>query len=315
MADIFINEIKPNNLIKATFLCKKKILKRTKEDKPYLELTLSDKTGKIEARLWENAEAINSLFSEGDAVKIFGNTVLFKNDIQIKVDNIEKAAPDEFKYKDLIRSVSNPEKILEKIEGFLSEIKNEWIVKLKDSFIDDKLFMDKFMASPGAKSWHNAYIGGLMEHTYEVMYIVNHMYALYPEADKDILVFGSFIHDMGKIFELDTNTFEYTLEGGLVGHVAIGYKMLSEKISEINGFPQNLSLELQHIILSHHGEYEQQSPVLPKTLEATIIYQTDELVSQANAVKELQENQKSSPDQIWSNFISIKNRKYLLRKR
>ncbi len=311
---IFLNELKPNSTVQSTYLCKKKILKKTKEDKSYLELTLSDKSGKIEARVWDNAEDLNTLFNEGDVVRVSASSVLFKNDIQLKVDNIAKAAIDEYKYQDLVRSVPNPDGILENIEKLLSGIKNEWILRLKDSFIDDKIFMERFIASPGAKSWHNAYLGGLMEHTYEVMYIVDKVHNLYPSADQDILIFGAFIHDMGKIFELDATSFEYTVEGGLVGHVAIGYKMLSQKIAEIEDFPKDLALLLEHIVLSHHGEYEQQSPVLPKTLEATIIYQTDELVSQANAVKEIEDTQKSVPGQIWSNFVSIKNRKYLLKK-
>lgn len=314
MPTTFINELKANSPIKAIFLCKKKLLKRTKEDKPYLEVTLSDKTGKIEGRAWENAEELNKEFNEGDVVKISGGTTLFKNELQIKVDDIKKAKNSEYAYENLIRAVASPEKIFEKINNLLSAIKDEWLVKLKDSFLNDAEFIDKFLKSPGAKSWHNAYIGGLLEHTYEVMHISNEVHNLYPESSLDILMIGSFMHDMGKIYELDTNTFEYTLEGGLVGHVSIGYKMLGEKIRNIDGFPKDLALELEHIILSHHGEYEQQSPVLPKTLEATIIYQADELVSQANAVKELQDSFKNTSDASWSNFVSIKNRKYLLRK-
>lgn len=314
MKNIFINELKPDAPIKAVFLCKKKVLKKTKDDKPYLEITLSDKTGKIEARAWENAEEFNKIFSEGDIIKIKGVTALYKKDLQVKIDSVEKASEGEYSYEDLIKRVENPEKILENIKGLLDGMKNEWLLKLKDGFLNDKTFMEKFTASPGAKSWHNAYIGGLMEHTYEVIFISEQISRLYPEADKDILILGSFIHDMGKIFELDSNTFDYTVEGGLIGHVVIGYKMLKDKIEKIDSFPAELSLSLEHIILSHHGEYEQQSPVLPKTLEATIIYHSDDLVSQANAVKELQETRIPSGDAIWSNFVSIKNRKYLLKK-
>ncbi|MBU0571625.1 MAG: HD domain-containing protein, partial [Candidatus Omnitrophica bacterium] len=178
----------------------------------------------------------------------------------------------------------------------------------------DEALMAKFARGVGGKSWHNAYIGGLMEHTFEVMAIVDKMCSLYPEADRDVAIFGAFIHDIGKIHEIDEKKLEYTVEGGLVGHIAIGYRMLNEKISGITGFPEELSLRLGHIVLSHHGEYEQQSPVLPKTLEATIIYQTDELVSQANAVKEIQLLQ-SGEGKVWSPYVALKSRKYFIRDR
>ena len=113
--------------------------------------------------------------------------------------------------------------------------------------------------------------------------------------------------------ELDVRTFEYTVSGGLIGHLPLGFEMLSRKISSVEGFPQDLAIQLKHIILSHHGEYEQQSPVLPKTLEATIVYHSDELVSQANAVKEIMRSQAPS-GRDWSNFITIKERKYFLKK-
>jgi len=151
-----------------------------------------------------------------------------------------------------------------------------------------------------------------MEHTYEVMYISGKMCDLCKEADRDVAFFGAFIHDIGKVFELDAKKLEYTVEGGLLGHIAIGYRILTEKISEVKDFPYDLRLRLEHIILSHHGEYEQQSPVLPKTLEATIIYHSDELVSQANAIKEIQVGQKAE-GKLWSNYVTIKSRKYFIK--
>ena len=145
------------------------------------------------------------------------------------------------------------------------------------------------------------------------MYISERVCELYPQADKDLVLIGAFVHDIGKVLELDPNTFQYTLDGGLIGHLTLGFDILSKKISEIKDFPKDLELKLKHIILSHHGEYEQQSPVLPKTLEATIVYQSDELTSQANAVKELIEAQ-SGGEKEWSDYVRLKERKYLLKK-
>jgi len=144
------------------------------------------------------------------------------------------------------------------------------------------------------------------------MTIVHKACELYPTADRDVCLAGALLHDIGKIYELDPVTFEYTVEGGLIGHLPIGFEMLSRKIDSISAFPAALATHLKHVILSHHGEYEQQSPVLPKTLEATIVYQADELVSQANAVQELIRAQSGS-GKDWTNFVTIKNRKYFLK--
>jgi 3'-5' exoribonuclease len=212
----------------------------------------------------------------------------------------------------MVRVAENRDKIFSDTLKYLKGIKSRWIHTLAENFTGDEKLMSLFKDGLGGKSWHNAYVGGLLEHTYEVMYIVDQMCKIYPEVDRDIALFGAFIHDIGKVYELDSRKVEYTVEGGLVGHIVIGHKILMEKISGIQDFPRDLLLRLEHIILSHHGEYEQQSPVLPKTLEATIIYQVDELVSQANAVKELQLSQ-AREGKTWSDFVSIKSRKYYIK--
>jgi len=309
----FIRDLVPNQKIEACFALNKKELKRTKYDKPYLEITLVDKTGRIEGRLWDEAEKFDKAAGTGDIVRIKGSVVEFRDEKQIKVDFMEKADEEIFEQEDMARVVGNREELMGKVRSFLEDLSNPWIKALSGKFTGDGEFMGRFYEGAGAKSWHNAYIGGLLEHTYEVMFITDQVCSLYPEADRDIAVFGAFLHDLGKVFEIDVKKMDYTVAGGLLGHIAIGYKMLNSKISEIEDFPEDISCALEHIILSHHGEYEQQSPVLPKTLEATIVYQVDELVSQANAVKEIK-TQQSGEGRAWSNYVSIKNRKYFLGK-
>ena len=308
----FINTFKVNEQVDSCFLLKKKNLKLTKRDKPYIEMTLLDKTGAIEGRLWDDAEKFNMVAETGDIVHIKGVVDKFREEKQFKVDYMAKADEETFQYEDMVRVAKDREKISKNILTALGNMKNKWICSLADEFTADNGFMDMFKDGLGGKSWHNAYIGGLMEHTWEVMFVADKMCDLYPEADRDLTVFGAFIHDIGKVYEMDPKKMEYTTEGGLLGHITIGYRILNEKIGKISGFPADLKLRLEHIVLSHHGEYEQQSPVLPKTLEATIVYQTDELVSQANAVKELKQAE-SDEGKVWSNFIYIKNRKYYIK--
>lgn len=308
----FIKDLKVNDGIESVFFLKKKELARTQAGKPYLKLTLSDKTGRMEAKMWEGGEQADEMVATGAAVFVRGRVDSY-NGLQIRVDEIRLADQKEYKFEDLVRSVEDPDKIYKQINGMLDGISDKWLAALAKEFLDDEELMTKFRKSPGAQNWHNAYIGGLMEHTYEVMHICREICNLYPEADKDTVTIGAFTHDIGKTVELDINTFEYTIDGGLIGHLTLGFEILSRKIAGIKGFPQEKALALKHIILSHHGEYEQQSPILPKTLEATIVYHADELVSQANAVKEVIAQQ-SDGDKMWSNFITIKNRKYLLKK-
>lgn len=312
MSKKFIKDFKVNEQVDSFFMLTKKDLKLTKYDKPYLDMTFADRTGKIAGRLWDNADKFSEGVVTGDIVQVKGSVDKYREEKQLKVDFIARADERAFRYEDMVRVVEDRDGIYENILLHLGKIENSWVKTLAAEFIKDKELMSSFKDGVGGKSWHNAYIGGLMEHTYEVMRVADLMCDLYPEADRDLALLGAFIHDMGKVSELDPRKMEYTIEGGLLGHIAIGYKILSGKINNIQAFPQDLILRIEHIILSHHGEYEQQSPVLPKTLEATIVYQVDELVSQANAVKEIIQSQ-SSEGKAWSNFVSIKNRKYYIK--
>ena len=312
MGKKFVDEFNVNEQVDSFFMLRKKDLKLTKYDKPYLEISLADKTGKIEGRLWDNADKFNEAAETGDVVHVKGTVDKYRDEKQLKIDFISRADDRAFRYEDMVRVAENREGIYDNIKAYLESIENTWISLLADRFTEDEKLIAAFKEGIGGKSWHNAYIGGLMEHTYEVMFVGDKMCQLYPEASRDIVLFGAFIHDIGKIFELDPRKQEYTVEGGLLGHITIGYRILSEKIAGIKDFPEELRLRLEHIVLSHHGEYEQQSPVLPKTLEATIVYQIDELVSQANAIKEIQVSQ-AEKGKEWSNFVFIKGRKYYIK--
>jgi 3'-5' exoribonuclease len=308
----FVQDLKFNEVVDSFFMLHKKEFKIAKNDKPYLALALSDKTGRIEGRLWDNAEKFNELADTGDVVHVKGTVEKYREEKQLKVDSLAKADERLYSYEDMVRVAENRDKVLSDVSSMLLGMTNPWLKALASKFLDDAGFMALFKDGIGGKLWHNAYIGGLLEHTYEVMYIVDRMCGMYPEANRDLVLFGAFLHDIGKVYELDCRKMEYTDEGGLVGHIVIGHKILVSKMSAIEGFPPDLALRLEHVILSHHGEYEQQSPVLPKTLEATIIYHADELVSQANAIKEIQKSQ-AEEGKVWSHFVGIKNRKYYIR--
>jgi len=309
----YIKDLKNNERVDTVYLLKKKEMQKTKDNKPYLKLTLADKTGAIEGRVWEDAQIFDRRAEPGDFVSVKGSVDVWKDNVQLKVEDIKKADPSSYKPEDMMRTVDDIDGIMAKIHGYLSGIRNKWIRLLADEFYKDTGLMAKFKKAPGAQNWHNAYIGGLAEHSYEVMYIADKVCDLYPDADRDLCLIGAFMHDIGKTEEIDPAQFEQTLQGGLIGHLPLGFEILSHKLSGIRDFPDDLAAVLKHIVLSHHGEYEQQSPILPKTLEATIVYQADELMSQANAIKELI-NAQAGFNKTWSNYVTIKQRKYLLKK-
>ncbi len=306
----FIKDFTSGEAIESYFIVKKKEKATTKYDKPYIKFELSDKTGKIDGRLWDNIDKYGDIVETGDIAYIKGAISEWNSSLQLTISLIKKAIEDEYDISDLIRTVKNREEILNNIKSiFRLNITDRYIGLLIDKFFNDSAFMKAFTNSPGARSWHNAYIGGLLEHTWEVMEIVLKMCELYPEVNKNTALMGAMLHDIGKIYELDHFSFEYTKKGNLLGHISIGYELLSKKISMIENFPEDTAIELKHIILSHHGEYEQQSPVLPKTLEAIIVYHADNLVSQANAIREIINKNQGKE---WSDYISIKNRKFYL---
>ncbi|MDD3088510.1 MAG: HD domain-containing protein [Candidatus Omnitrophica bacterium] len=312
MGKKFISEFKFNEQVDSFFMLLKKELKMTKYDKPYLQLTLSDRTGKIEGRLWDDAARFNEMADAGDVAHVKGVVEKYREEKQLKVDLLAKADERAFRFEDMVRVAQNRDKVEADIRMILEGFTNPWLKSLAEAFLGDTALMAAFRDAIGGKMWHNAYIGGLMEHTYEVMCIVERMAGLYPQMSRELALMGAFMHDIGKIEELDPRKMEYTDQGNLIGHIILGHKILINKISLVQTFPADLAMRLEHMILSHHGEYEHQSPVLPKTLEATVVYQADELASQANAVKEIIQNE-ASEGKNWSQFYGIKNRKYFIR--
>nr|HPN73245.1 OB-fold nucleic acid binding domain-containing protein [Candidatus Omnitrophota bacterium] len=245
MVKKFVSELDSGEKLDSFFLLRKKNLKLTKKDKPYLELTLADKTGTIECRVWDDAEKFNGAADTGDVVRVRGVVEKFREEKQVKAEFMAKAVPGEFQASDMVRVAEDIAGIKKKIGDYLNGLNDPWIKKLAENFWNDKAFMEIFERGVGGKSWHNAYVGGLVEHTYEVMYVVDKMCDLYPEADRDVALFGAFIHDIGKVFELDPDKMEYTVPGGLIGHIGIGHKLLVGKISEVGSFPEATAMRLE----------------------------------------------------------------------
>ncbi len=282
---IYVSEIKENDKVESYFLVKDKNIAMAKNGKPYINVKLMDKSGEIEGRVWDNAEEIARQFEKNDIVVIKGRGALYQGKIQLSLIDVRKAPEGVASAGDFLpRSERDPDEMLSELKGIISGIKEPHLKRLMDSFMDDKSFVELFKTAPAAKGMHHVYIGGLLEHTLSVAHLVVELSRHYGSVNKDILLTGSILHDMGKTRELSYRAaFDYTDEGRLLGHIIIGIRMLDEKIEGIEGFPEKTALLLRHMIASHHGELEFGSPKRPKTLEALLLHHIEDMDAKANA--------------------------------
>ncbi|MDE1161361.1 MAG: OB-fold nucleic acid binding domain-containing protein [Acidobacteriaceae bacterium] len=251
----------------------------------YLALTLADKTGSLEARMWDDfADALNEC-AEGCYVKVQGQISKYQGKFQITLQKMRFAADSEVDSADFVPTTQYdiPEMDAE-LRGIVSRFTNPHLQRLVLSFLNDPEIGPKFVVAPAAKRLHHAWIGGLLEHVLHLVRVCLATAPFYPEVDPDLLVTGAILHDMGKIRELSwKSSFGYTLEGQLIGHISIGVGMIGEKIAQLNAepgaepFPPRLRVVLEHMILAHHGKLEFGSPKLPMTPEAMLLSALDDL--------------------------------------
>ena len=296
----WVNEIREEDKVRGLYLVRTKKLGTTKRGEPFLMLTLADRTGDIETRVWDRAEAFASLFNEGDIVNVEGKADSYRNQVQLVLSDIKAA--DDFDpsmfMEDSQKSVSDMVAGLKKI---LRKIENRHLKSLADRFFADRQFMEAFRKAPAAKNFHHAYHGGLIEHTLAVCEMAHAVAKQYPELDGDILLAGAFLHDIGKIkeFKGDLNL-EYTDEGRLIGHLVMGVSMLEEKLQHVKGFPEDLALRLKHLILSHHGQFDFGSPKRPKFLEALALNLVDDLDAKIKGIGNFLE--KDQKEGSWTDY-------------
>ncbi|MHC1611060.1 MAG: 3'-5' exoribonuclease YhaM family protein [Candidatus Methanospirareceae archaeon] len=302
-----VKDLRAGNTVETTFLVMEKELREfiTKEGY-YLQMKLGDSTGSIWAKCWEKAEEVASLFEPGDVVRIKGVVESFRGRLQliIEPDGVGRVTET----YDIAEYMPRTSKDIDFLFGELVKIgesmENEYLKRVVFSFLNDPDFVNSFKKAPAAKIHHHNYIGGLIEHTHSVTALCETIARLYPELDRDLLLAGAILHDIGKI-----STYEYafridvTEEGGLVDHIVLGYRMVGEKIKEIEGFPEELGLRLLHIILSHHNYGEGGSPVKPLFAEAEALCYADLLDSQLKEFQQIQKHEEAKGKEgIWSDF-------------
>ncbi len=316
MEKILVSEITENQKVDSAFLVKSKSQAMGKTGKPYVYLKLSDKAGEIKGYIWDNVDKLAPLFETGDIIKVKSKSSLFQNELQLSITEIEKIDLKNIAAEDaalFFKSSKNDiESMYNDLKTVLKEnLTDEYIVRLVDKFLEDEHYVKLLKTLPAAKSIHHAYIGGLLEHTLSMLEIGVFLAGHYKKyVIKDVLLAAIFLHDAGKIEELKikNNVTEYSDEGRLLGHIVLGSSAVDRKISEINGFPENLKLILIHSIISHHGEMEYGSPKRPKTTEAFLLHYIDNMDSKVNQIADFIEN---GDNALWSQYSKPLDR-YLL---
>ena len=253
----------------------------------YLALTVSDKTGSLEARMWDDVTEAIATCDEGCYVKVQGDISKYQGKFQITLKKLRLAAESEIDPKDFQPSTKlDVEQMWGELRGYVSEFKNSELRRLVFAFLDDEQIGPAFKVAPAAKRLHHAWLGGLLEHVLTLVRVCVATAPFYPEVDADLLVTGAILHDIGKIRELSWgSSFSYTLEGQMIGHISIAQGMLREKVQQLAPFPEKLRVLVEHMILSHHGKYEFGSPKLPMTPEALLLSALDDLEAKMQAMR------------------------------
>lgn len=260
------------------YLCKQKQTFKSKSGKNYLSLTLLDKTGTINGKVWDINKNIQS-FDEGDFIKIDATVQTFNNDLQLNIKKIRRAQEGEYFEEDYIPATKKDVKVLfEKVIEYIESIEDKYIKELLTNiFVKNEEIANSFKKHTAAKTMHHNYLGGLIEHTLSVTDICNFMAEHYESVNRDLLIACALLHDISKIQELsEFPNIEYTDDGELLGHIVMGYEFIGKEADKIENFPHELKSLMQHCILAHHGEFEYGSPKLPKTIEAFILHCADD---------------------------------------
>ncbi|OGP32511.1 MAG: hypothetical protein A2073_03300 [Deltaproteobacteria bacterium GWC2_42_11] len=310
MKKIFIKDIKEKDKVEDIFIVSKKEQGMSKSGKPYLNLKLMDSTGEIEARVWEDADNLSKLFEKDNLIFVKAYAVLYQGGVQLNVSHIEKKELGDSDIALFLPSSQNDiSKMFEELKEIInSEIKGINLKKLLHLFTSDPEIVKLLKLAPAAKSMHHTYIGGLIEHTLSLVKLAMDAAKHYPNINRDILLAGAILHDIGKIYELSfQRTFDYTDEGRLLGHITIGVEMVDKKIREISNFPKETAMLLKHIILSHHGYLEFGSPKRPKTLEAIMLYYLDDMDSKIQSMSAHIEKERDT-DSKWTSFHKLYER-------
>lgn len=311
MKSPLVSDLNSEQNITTFFLVCEKEIRSTREGKPYLRLELGDRSGTIEARMWDQFETAAKGINRDDFVKVQARVEIYKNRPQLSVMQVRLAKPEEIDLGDFLpQTKADVAKLYAQLLEFAVSIGNPWLKKLTTGILNDPAIAARYQRAPAAKVMHHAYLGGLLEHVVSLCGLAKQVAAHYPEVDLDLLLTAAILHDVGKLDELCyERAIGYTVEGQLLGHIVMEIETVLRAINAIEGFPPNLKTVVQHLLISHHGEYEFGSPKLPMIREALVFHYLDDLDSKLAAVRTALSIDTGETE--WSAYSGALGRKFL----
>jgi 3'-5' exoribonuclease len=307
----FVSDLSSEQSISTFFLVHEKEIRNTREGKAYLRLELGDRSGTIEARMWDQFDVAAKGINRDDFVKVNARVEIYRNKPQLSLQQLRLAKPEEVDLADfLAHTKEDVGKLYAQLLEYAGSIGNPWLKKLTTSIISDPAIAAKYKRAPAAKVMHHAYLGGLLEHVISLCGLAKQIAAHYPGLDVDLLLTAAILHDVGKLDELCFDrAIGYTVEGQLLGHIVMEFESVSKAMDAIEGFPANLKTVVQHLLISHHGQYEFGSPKLPMIREALAFHYMDDLDSKLAAVRAALAVDTGEPE--WSAYSGALGRKFL----
>jgi len=304
MKSPYVSELQENSTPSISLLVQSKEIRQKKTGEPYLSLTLSDRTGDIDAKMWDNVAEVLNLFERDDFVRVKGLVQIYHNRIQLVIHRLRPMTDSEVDFTDFFpASKYDPAVMWEELRGHVNGISNPHIRGLLNAILDDEEIARRLRLAPAAKQIHHAFLSGLLEHILSLCRLSKQVSPLYPFIDCDLMIAGCVLHDIGKIRELSYDRgFSYTAEGQLLGHMVIGLHIVADKLRAFPDFPAPLRTLIEHIIISHHGQLDFGSPKVPQFAEALLFHYLDDLDSKMECTRALLER-----DQTPGNFTNYSN--------
>ena len=292
MKSPFVKEMEPNKVITTSYLVHSKEIRQKKSGEFYLSLLLADRTGELDAKMWDNVSDVIDTFDRDDFVKVKGLLQVFHNRPQLTIHKMRRMDDSEIEYCDYFPSSRrDPDEMWNELRGIVAGIGNPHLRALLNGMLDDPDIAIRYRRAPAAKSIHHAFLGGLIEHVLSLCALARTVGPHYPNVDCDLLMTGVILHDIGKIYELNYERgFSYSNEGQLIGHINIAMRMVGDQLRALPDFPPLLRSLVEHMILSHHGELEFGSPKVPLFPEALLLHHLDNLDSKMECMRALIEN-------------------------
>ena len=312
MKQIFIASLAPGDTVEEDFALAEKILLQKRDGNHYLNVVLADRTGQIKGVVWDNVRIIAEAAAAGDFVRVSGCVSEYRGTPQMVIKAMTVVAADAVNPEDFLPATDlDVDQLFERLVKLSRSFTTPWLTRLFEAFWQDETFVAGFKKAPAAKRMHHAYIGGLLVHCLSMAVLADKIAAHYNGVDRDLLIAGAILHDIGKLYEFDyATTIDYSDRGRLLSHIVIGLEMLDEKLRRIPDVPRQGANLLKHMIVSHHGDPAFGALEPPKTIEAILLHYIDDLDSKVNAVREFMA--KEDPAQTWTAYHRILGRHFYM---